>query len=196
MLMRSFFLSRCGFSIPCLAGAVMLLFSGCVTHETHQYLGANPRIAFNSLNMVDQTTMQFDESKPGVDWGMSLAWMGDHYLLTADQNTTPGKLTQSWQVVALQDIPLLRQGEMIALGSCRKWGTLVSRVAAIMKYQAGQQWITEIEDAWIYDYRKNGFEEYSLEHLECLNPRYGLGLDRPAVSATAVAPAAATKPKP
>ena len=179
-----------------LAAAAMFLLSGCVSHEANQYLGANPRIAFSGLVMVDQTTMQFDESKPGVDWGMSLIWQGDHYLLTADQNTTPGKATQSWQIVALRDIPLLRQGEMIALGTCRKWGMHLSRVTAIVKYQADQPWITQIQDAWIYDYRKNDFEEYPIEHLECYNPRYGLGLDKPATSATAVAPAAASKPKP
>lgn len=174
----------------------MLLLSGCVSHEANQYLGANPRVAFDELNRVDQTTMQFDESKPGVDWGLSLVWMGDHYLLTADQNTTPGKLTQSWQIVALQDVPLLRQGEMIALGTCRKWGLPLSRVTAIVKYQADQPWFTQIQEAWSYDYRKNGFEEYPLEHLECRNPRYGLGLDKPPVSATTAAPAAATKSKP
>ena len=172
----------------------MLLLGGCVTHEAGQYLGANPRVAFNSVNLVDQATMQFDESRPGVDWGLSLAWMGDHYLLTADQNTTPGKLTQDWQIVAMQDIPLLRQGEMIALGTCRKWGLRNSRVVAVVKYRGDQQWFDQIQAAWSYDYRKDAFEEYPTENLQCYNPRYGLGLDKPAAPATAAAPAAATKP--
>lgn len=179
-----------------LAGAAMFVLCGCVSHEANQYLGANPRVAFGNVMMVDQTTMQFDESKPGVDWGMSLIWQGDHYLLTADQNTTPGKATQVWQIVALRDIPLLRQGEMLALGTCRKWGVHLSRVTAIVKYQADQPWFTQIQDAWIYDYRSNAFQEYPLEHLECYNPRYGLGLDKLPVSATAAAPAAATQTKP
>lgn len=172
----------------------MLLLGGCVTHEASQYLGANPRVAFNSVNLVDQVTMQFDESRPGVDWGLSLAWMGDHYLLTADQNTTPGKLTQDWQIVAMQDIPLLRQGEMIALGTCRKGGVHISRLAAVIKYRGDQPWFTQVQSAWIYDYRRDAFEEYPVEGLECYNPRYGLGLDKPAASATATAPAAASKP--
>jgi hypothetical protein len=194
--MRSFLPSR---RIPlslCAAGVVVLLIGGCVTHEANQYLGANPRIAFNSTDLVDQTTMQFDESKPGVDWGLSLAWMGDHYLLTADQNTTPNKPTQDWQIVAMQDIPLLQQGQMIALGTCRKWGLHNSRVTAVVKYQADRQWFDQIQAAWIYDYRKDAFEEYPVEHLECYNPRFGLGLDKPPISATAIAPAAATQPAP
>src|SRR5690349_11726940 len=129
--MRSHLLSQRGPRKTSLAGAVMLLLSGCVSHEANHYIGADPRITFAQPILVDQTTMQFDESKPGVDWGLSLAWMGDHYLLTADQNTTPGLLTQSWQIVAVQDIPLLRQGEMLALGTCRKWGMHLSRVTAI-----------------------------------------------------------------
>jgi hypothetical protein len=171
---------------------MMFLLGGCVTHEANQYLGANPSVAFTATNMVDQATMQFDESKPGVDWGMSLVWMGDHYLLTADQNTTPGKPTQNWQIVALQDVPLLRQGEMIALGTCRKWGLPLSRVVAIVRYQGDQPWFSQIQIAWIYDYRKNDFAEYPIEHLECHNPRYGLGLDKPPASVTAAAPAAAS----
>src|SRR6185437_12499679 len=103
---------RRNFPASCLAGIALSLLGGCVTRETNMYLGANPRIVFAGPGLVDQTTMQFDESKPGVDWGMSLVWMGDHYLLTADQNTTPGMPTQVWQVVALHDLPLLRQGQM------------------------------------------------------------------------------------
>ena len=189
-------MSRRIFPSLCAAGIASLLLAGCVTHEANQYLGANPRIVFNGPGLVDQTTMQFDESKPGVDWGLSLVWLGDHYLLSADQNITPGKATQVWQIVALQDLPLLRQGQMIALGTCRNWGKPISRVTAIVKYQADQPWFSGIEAAWIYDYRRNAFEDFPTAHLECLNPRYGLGLDKSAASSTAAAPAAASRPKP
>jgi hypothetical protein len=175
--------------------AVFSPLSGCVTHEASQYLGANPVIAFGSDLMVGQSTMQFDESKPGVDWGMSLVWQGDHYLLTADQNTTPGQPTQVWQVVAVQDIPLLRQGQMLAMGSCRKWGIHNSRVVALVDYQADKQWFDHFEGAWIYDYRSKDFESYPTEHLECLNPRYGLGLDKPVPTAS-TAPVAVSQAAP
>ncbi|HEY3645113.1 MAG TPA: hypothetical protein VGM16_07215 [Gammaproteobacteria bacterium] len=188
--MRSPVLSQHSFRISRLAGASLFLFAGCA-HEANQYLGANPRVAFTSSYLVDQTTMQFDESKPGVDWGLSLVWMGDHYLLTADQNTTPGKPTQDWQIVALQDIPLLRQGEMIALGTCRRAGVPISRVTAVVKYQGDQPWFDQIQSAWVYDYRSNAFKDYPTERLQCRNPRYGLGLDKPPASATAASPAAA-----
>ena len=173
------------------AMTLFMPLTGCMTHDASVYLGSNPVVVFSQNLMVDQSTMQFDESKPGVDWGMSLVWQGDHYLLTADQNTTPGLLTQTWQVVAVQDIPLLRQGQMIAMGTCRKWGMHLSRVVALVDYRPDQQWFDHFEGAWIYDYRKNDFEPYPTEHLECLNPRYGLGLDNP-VPAASTAPAAAS----
>jgi len=194
--MRSLLPGRRSFRIRCAAGLALLSLGGCVTHETNQYLGANPRMVFGEPGLVDQTTMQFDESKPGVDWGMSLVWQGDHYLITADQNTTPGQPTQTWQIVALQDIPLLRQGQMIAFGTCRSGGQRESRVTAIVNYHADQPWFTDIQAAWIYDYQKDAFEEFPTAHLECLNPRYGLGLDKPAAAATALAPAAVSGSRP
>jgi hypothetical protein len=153
-------------------------------------------IVFNQSHMVDQTTMQFDESKPSVDWGMTLEWEGDHYMITADQNTTPpGKLIQTWQIVSVQDIPLLKQGQIVSFGTCRVWGVRNSRVVAITDYQGDQQWFNHFEGAWAYDYRKNSFEPVPLEHLQCFNARYGLGLDKPVPSATP-APAAVSHPAP
>ena len=148
--------------------------------------------------MVDQSTMQFDESKPGVDWGMSLVWQGDHYLLTADQNTTPDQPTQKWQIVAVQDIPLLKQGQMIAMGTCERNGKHDSRLVAIVDYDADKQWFDRIEADWAYDYPQDAFISYPTANIQCLNARYGLGLDKlqaPAAS-TVVPAAAATHPAP
>jgi hypothetical protein len=174
--------------------AALLLLGGCVTHEEGRYVGANPMIAFEQTFVVDQTTMQFDESKPGVDWGMSLVWQGDHYIISADQNTTPGKLIQTWQVVAVQAIPLLKSGQMIAMGSCRVSGKPDSRVVAIVDYRSDQRWFDHFEGAWAYDYASNSFQPVPTEQLQCLNPRYGLGLDKPPAAATA--PAAVTRTAP
>ncbi|HEY3859776.1 MAG TPA: hypothetical protein VGM47_09240 [Gammaproteobacteria bacterium] len=175
----------------------LLFLSACATHEQGLYIGLNPLIVYPQQLMVDQTTMQFDESKPGVDWGMSLVWQGDHYIISAEQNVTPpGKLAQVWQIVAVQDIPLLRQGQIISFGTCRIWGMHNSRVVAISDYDADQQWFDHFEGAWAYDYRQKDFESVPTEHLQCFNARYGLGLDKPPVSATAAspAPAAVTHP--
>jgi hypothetical protein len=174
--------------------AALLLLGGCMTHEEGQFVGGNPMIVFNPIYVVDQATMQFDKSKPGVDWGMSLVWQGDHYIISADQNTTPGKLTQTWQVVAIQQIPLLKQGQMIALGTCRVSGKPDSRVAAIVDYRGDERWFDRFEGAWAYDYPKNAFEPVPTDTLRCLNPRYGLGLDKPPAATTA--PAAVTHPAP
>jgi hypothetical protein len=174
--------------------AALLLLGGCMTHEEGRFVGGNPMIVFNPVYVVDQTTMQFDESKPGVDWGMSLVWQGDHYIISADQNTTPGKLTQTWQVVAIQQIPLLRQGQMVALGTCRVSGKPDSRVVAIVDYRGDEQWFDRFEGAWDYDYPKNAFEPVPTDTLRCLNPRYGLGLDKPPAATTV--PAAVTHPAP
>ena len=161
-----------------------------MTHEEGKFVGANPMIVFNSTVLVAQSTMQFDESKPGVDWGMSLVWQGDHYVITADQNTTPGKLTQTWQVVAVQDIPLLKKGQMIALGTCRVSGKPDSRVVAIVDYASDERWFDHFEGAWAYDYGKDAFEPVPTDTLQCLNSRYGLGLDKPPAAGTAPPPAA------
>jgi hypothetical protein len=170
----------------------LLSIAACATHEQGQFVGYNPMIVISPNFLVDQTTMQFDESKPGVDWGMSLAWQGDHYMVTADQNTTPGKLTQVWQIVAVQDMPLLRQGQILSFGTCRIGGVHDSRVVAISDYKADQQWFDHFEGAWAYDYGSDGFQAVPTEHLQCLNARYGLGLDKPPAASTA--PAAVTHP--
>jgi hypothetical protein len=165
----------------------------CVTHEVSHFLGRNPLQVYDSSFMVDQHTMQFDESKPGVDWGMSLVWEGDHYLVSADQNTTPNQPTQIWQIVAVQDIPLLKQGQMIALGTCRDDGQPNSRVVAVVDYDPDKQWFDRFESAWEYDYKQDAFMPHPTEHLQCLNARYGLGLDKPPSSSTSAAPIAATR---
>jgi hypothetical protein len=186
-------ISRClRLSSGSLICAAVLLLGGCMTHEEGQFVGGNPMIVYDPGYLVDQATMQFDESKPGVDWGLSLVWQGDHYIISADQNTTPGKPTQIWQVVAIKQIPLLKQGQMLALGTCRVSGKPDSRVVAIVDYRSDQQWFDQFEGAWAYDYPKNAFEAVPTDTLRCLNPRYGLGLDKPPAAVTA--PAAVTHP--
>ena len=174
--------------------AAPLLLSACMTHEEGLFVGGNPMIVFAPSFMVDQATMQFDESKPGVDWGMSLVWQGDHYIISADQNTTPGKLTQTWQVVAIQKIPLLQKGQMIAFGTCRVSGKPDSRVVAVVDYRSDERWLDHFESAWAYDYSKDAFEPVPTDHLQCLNWRYGLGIDNAPAAGTA--PAAATHAAP
>lgn len=174
-------------------GLGLLTLGGCVNHEAGAFLGKNPQLVFSQDFLVDQTTMQFDESKPGVDWGMSLAWQGDHYVVTADQNTTPNQPTQTWQIVAVQDIPLLKQGQMFAFGSCRLPRGRISRVVAIVDYDPHEQWFTHVEGAWAYDYPENKFADFPTRNLQCFNPRYGLGLDTPPAAATAVAPSAVSR---
>ena len=174
--------------------AVLLLLGGCMTHEEGLFVGGNPMIVYDPGFVVDQVTMQFDESKPGVDWGMSLIWQGDHYIVSADQNTTPGKLTQTWQVVAIQQIPLLRKGQMIALGTCRVSGKPDSRVVAIVDYRSDERWLDHFEGAWAYDYSKDAFEPVPTGTLKCINWRYGLGLDKPPAAATTPAAATYTAP--
>jgi hypothetical protein len=171
--------------------------SACASHEVNHLIGKNPVQAFKPEFMVDQNTMQFDESKPGVDWGMSLVWQGDHYLLSVDQNTTPDQPTQTWQIVAIQDIPLLKQGQMLAMGSCKHNGRHDSRVVAVVDYDADKQWFDRIEADWAYDYKQDAFISYPTVNIQCFNAHYGLGLDksRPAPAASMLpSPAAATRP--
>src|SRR5882724_193133 len=188
--MRRHSLGNQGRLAACLMALTALL--GCVSHETSHFIGRNPLQVYDSTFMVDQHTMQFDESKPSVDWGMSLVWQGDHYLVSADQNTTPNQPTQSWQIVAVQDIPLLRQGQMIALGTCRDDGKPNSRVVAVVDYDPDKQWFDRFDSAWEYDYQQDAFVPHPTEHLQCLNARYGLGLDKPATASRLSAPAAST----
>src|SRR5579859_6000996 len=123
----------------------LMTLAGCASHETSHFIRRNPQQVYESNFMVGQSTMQFDESKPGVDWGMSLVWQGDHYLVSADQNTTPGQPTQTWQIVAVQDIPLLKRGQMIALGTCRDDGRPDSRVVAVVDYDASKRWFDRFD---------------------------------------------------
>jgi len=171
----------------------LAVLSGCASREVSHFVGRNPLQVYDNSFMVDQSTMQFDESKPSVDWGMSLVWQGDHYLVSADQNTTPNQSTQTWQIVAVQDIPLLKQGQMIALGTCRDDGRPDSRVVAVVNYDPDKQWFDRFDSAWEYDYKQDAFVPYPTEHLQCLNARYGLGLDKPPSSTTSAAPATATR---
>ena len=179
--------------------SLLVLLSGCTSREVNHFIGKNPMQAYSSNFLVDQSTMQFDESKPGVDWGLSLVWQGDHYVVSADQNITPNQPTQTWQIVAVQDIPLLKQGQMIAMGTCRHNGHPDSRVVAIVDYDADKQWFDRIEGDWAYDYAKDDFISYPTVNIQCLNPRYGLGLDKPRsapAAATLPAATAATRPQP
>jgi len=172
--------------------------SACASHEVSHFIGKNPVQVYESDFVVDQGTMQFDESKPGVDWGMSLVWQGDHYLLSADQNTTPNQPTQTWQIVAVQDIPLLKQGQMFAVGSCKHNGRHDSRVVAVVDYDADKQWFDRIEADWAYDYKQDAFISYPTVNIQCFNARYGLGLDKPTpapTAATVPAAAATTRPQ-
>lgn len=173
-----------------------LALSACTSREASHFIGKNPQQVYPSDYLVDQSTMQFDESRPGVDWGLSLVWQGDHYLLSADQNITPGQLTQTWQIVAVQDLPLLKQGQMLAMGTCRHNGHHDSRVVAIVDYDAAKPWFDRVEADWAYDYGKDEFISYPTANIQCLNPRYGLGLDKPdPPPAATTAPAmAATRP--
>lgn len=153
--------------------------AGCVPKELNQFIGRDPRLAYRPEYMVDQDTMQFDESSPSVDWGMSLVWLGDHYMVSADQNTTPNQLTQVWKIVAVQDIPLLRKDQMIVMGDCLDDQVPNSRVVAVVDYQPDQIWFDHFEGAWAYDYAQDKFLSYPTEHLLCFNPRMGLALDVP-----------------
>lgn len=168
--------------------------SACASHEVNHLIGKNPVQVFRPEFMVDQSTMQFDESKPGVDWGMSLEWQGDHYILSVDQNTTPNQPTQIWQIVAIQDIPLLKQGQMFAMGSCKHNGKHDSRVVAVVDYDVDKQWFDRIEADWVYDYKQDAFISYPTVNIQCFNARYGLDLDkpRPAPAASTLPAAAAT----
>ena len=169
-----------------------LLVAGCVVEDTGKYLGKDPYIVFPQKFMVDQMTMPFPSGRPSVDWGMTLVWRGDHYLLTTDINTTPSQATQIWRIVAVQDFPLLKKGQMIAFGTCRDDAIPAPRVVAVVQYDPDKQWMDGIISAWTYDFHKVAIVEYPTTRLTCLNPRYGLGLDKPAASASMAAPAAAT----
>ncbi|MGE5625643.1 MAG: hypothetical protein ACM3ZT_08860 [Bacillota bacterium] len=162
----------------------------CAVEDADKYIGKDPYIAFPEKYVVDQTTMPFPSGRRGVDWGMSLVWLGDHYLLTVDENTTPNHDPQVWKIVAIHDIPLLKAGQMIAMGSCLDDQKPVPWVVAVVQYDPTQQYFTDIRGAWIYDFHKVDIVDYPGTKLECLNPRYGLGEDQPPAVTTSVLPAA------
>lgn len=181
--------------IVLLCAAVLAVSLGSCTSLIPQgeqgLVGKDPRLVFTGKQLLDQAPMQLDDDHPNADWGLALVWFGDHFLLSADRNVTPGLLTQSFQVQAVTDIPLLKRGQMIALGSCRENGRPISRVAAVVLYDHTQEWFTGIVAAWAYDPAQNAFVEYPTQNLRCLNRLFGVDLTPPPVSAllpTAAAP--------
>ena len=197
------------FRAACTCG-LTLLFSACIVEDADKYIGKDPYITFQQKFMVDQMTMPFPNGRPGVDWGMSLVWLGDHYLLTADENTTPSHDPQIWQIVAIRDIPLLKAGQMFAMGTCIDDQQPAPGVVAVIQYDLSQDWFTDIRGAWKYDFDKQEIVDYPTAKLACQNPRYGLGEDLPPMMstnappldyilpplATVAAPQAATLPSP
>ena len=184
------------------ACSLAFLATGCVPRDVSQYVGKDPYIVFPTDQVVDQSLMQPDESHPGADWGLSLVWEGDHYLLTADQNVTPGGLQQSWRVRAVQRIPLLKYNQILAMGTCKDGSGSLSRVVAVVNYDHTKQWFDDIDSAWAFDPAQGAFVDYPLQGLKCENRLYGTDLSPPPplflAPATNTAPAAATAqaPKP
>lgn len=175
-------LTRSTLSILCLS-----LAAACASQDVDQYVGKDPYTVFPAVQVVDQSLMQLDAAHPNADWGLSLVWMGDHYLLTADQNVTPGGLTQSWRVRAVQRIPLLKSGQMFALGSCAVGDKPVARVVAVVQYDHSKQWFDDVASAWFYRPATNDFHTFAVEKLRCRNPLYGTDLMSTPPAATAAA---------
>lgn len=167
----------------------MLLAAGCVSQDTSRYLGKDPYIVFPGERVVDQSLMQLDDAHPNADWGLSLVWEGDHYLVTADQNATPGGLRQSWRVRAVQRIPLLKYNQMLAMGSCRDGGGDLSRVVAVVVYDHAKPWFDDIVSAWAFDPAQLAFVDYPVQGLKCANRLYGTDLSPPPPLFLAPAPA-------
>lgn len=179
----------------------LLLMSGCVSRDLSRYLGQDPHLVFPANQLLDQSLMQLDDSHPNADWGLSLIWEGDQYLVTADQNVTPGGLTQSWRVRALQRIALLEYDQMFALGTCRRdGGPLLSRVVAVVNYDPTKRWFDDIREAWAFDPAQLAFVRYPTGGLQCANRLYGTDLTPPRpfnfAPARHAAPAAVTVPPP
>ncbi len=182
-----------------MAGGCLLMVGGCVSRDVNQYVGKDPYIVFPAKQVVDQSLMQLDEAHPNADWGLSLVWEGDHYLLTADQNSAPGGLQQAWRVRAVQRIPLLEYNQMFAMGTCEAGGGLLSRVVAVVNYNHTEQWFDSIQAAWAYDPAQGAFVEYPTQNLRCKNRLYGTDLSPPppplfTVPSLTTAPAAAKPP--
>ena len=188
-------------SIPRLlaTGAALLLAGGCVSRDVSQYVGKDPYMVFPAGQVVDQTLMQLDPARPDADWGLSLVWAGDHYLLTADRNITPGDLQQTWRVRAVQRIPLLKYGQMFAMGDCRRDGVPLSQVVAVVNYDHSERWFDSIDSAWAYDPQRVEFVQYPVAGLECENRLYGTDLTPPPpllLAPATTAPAPVTIPSP
>ncbi|HEV2111689.1 MAG TPA: hypothetical protein VGT99_10080 [Gammaproteobacteria bacterium] len=168
-------------SLTCFAAAGLLAsLAGCVSRDVGQYLDKDPYIVFPADQLVDQSLMQLDDTHAGADWGLTLVWEGDHYLLTADQNVTPGGLQQSWRVRAVQRIPLLKYKQMLAMGSCKDGSSgLLSRVVAVVNYDHSKRWFDDIDSAWVYDPAQGAFVDYPLQGLQCENRLYGTDLSPP-----------------
>lgn len=182
---------------PLLTGGLMLLTCGCVSRDVARYMGQDPHLVFPASQLVDQSLMQADDAHPGADWGLSLVWEGDHYLLSADQNITPGAPSQTWRVRALQRITLLDYDQMFALGSCKRGeGPFLSRVVAVVNYDHSKQWFDSIREAWAFDPVRTAFVPYPTQGLRCLNRLYGTDLTPPSpfilAPVTNAAPTAAT----
>lgn len=182
------------------ACGLVLLTTACISRDVSQYVGKDPYIVFPAIQIVDQTLIQVDAAHPAADWGFSVVWEGDHYLLTADQNITPGGLTQSWRVRAVQRIPLLLYNQMLAMGTCKISGGLLSRVVAVVNYDHTKQWFDDVAAAWAFDPVAVTFAEYPTQGMRCLNRLYGTDLTPPApiflAPASTTAPAAVTAKSP
>jgi len=174
-----------------MASGFLLLVGGCVSRDVSRYMDQDPYIVFPTAQVVDQSLMQLDEAQPNADWGLSLVWEGDHYLLTADQNIAPGGLQQTWRVRAMQRIPLLQYNQMFAMGTCKDSSGLLSRVLAVVNYDHTEQWFDSIQAAWAYDPAQGVFVDYPTQDLRCKNQLYGTDLTPPAPLFLAPAPATA-----
>jgi hypothetical protein len=177
-----------------MACSLPLLLVACASQDVRQYVGKDPYIVFPAAQVVDQSLMQMDASHPTADWGLTLAWEGDHYLLTADQNSTPGGLEQAWRMRAVQRIPLLEYNQMFAMGTCKEVGGLLSRVVAVVNYNHNQEWFDNIQAAWAYDPIQGQFTDYPVQGLRCKNQLFGTDLTPPAP--LFLAPASTTAPAP
>jgi len=177
----------CGLALP---------LAGCMIEDADKYVGKDPYTVFPQKFMVGQMDMPLPSGRPSVDWGMTLVWLGEHYMLTVDQNTTLSHDPQVWKIVAVRDIPLLKAGQMFAMGTCREDGKPVPWVVAVVQYDSTQEAFTDIRGAWIYDFHKGAIVDYPRAKLACLNPRYGLGEDRPLPASTTMAPVGRRLPAP
>ncbi len=157
-------------------------------------------MVFPAFQLVDQALIQVDSTHPNADWGFSLVWEGDHYLLSADRNVTPGGLIQSWRVQAVQRIPLLLYDQILVMGICKEHGGFMSRVVAVVNYDHTKEWFDSIPAAWAYDPAHNVFVEYPTQDMRCLNRLYGTDLTPPApiflAPSSTTAPAAVTAQTP